>query len=224
MAFNICNAVDKTSSLVGIEAGIQSNIFIEEINLEKKMNMSTGEQIRRNTYTKLVQLDEDGEQVASSIINWGDIDPTKNWAYDVYCKNVTQMVSILSCFYTQEEINSNFNIFKGFEDTILSSDIAEVVKDRMKSATLTDQLGEEFKKMMEPFLGKTDKLIKIVLVYDKEGRNINLTSSKFIAEPNETLKENSLLGLTAKEKKGFDAAAEFKASVLKDQGIEDVDF
>jgi len=224
MGFNILNVVSNEGSLVDIEAGIQGNIFIKDIDLEKRTNRSTGEQINRNTYVTLVQLDDAGEEVAQRTINWGDVDPTKNYAYNVYCRNVAQMVSILECFYTKEEVRANFNIFKGYEDTVLSSDLTPIISDRMESDKLTDQLGIEFKKLLEPFFGNKEHLMKIVLVFDDRGQNVNLSSSVAIAERNEVKPEDSILKLTKRENDGFKKAEEFKATMLKEQGIEETNF
>jgi len=142
--------------------------------------------IKRNTYVTIGKFDETGtRKIAKKEIAWFNIDPSSEYVMDNFREQVIQLVGILACYYTEEEIHKDFDLFKdieGFEDannseTELEVDaIEEALKVKSTAVQLLTNAIVSFRTMMEGKFGYTSDLIQVKIIFDKTGKYIQQPS------------------------------------------------
>lgn len=201
-----------------LEEGIHDNCRIIDVDIQPR-ETNKGERIKRNTYIKLGKFDTKGKRkLAEKEISWFNIDPTSQYVLDNFREQIIQMAGILKCYYSEEEVVSKFDIFKGVtgfdtameENTDLEIDVLEVaLKNKPLATKLLTNAITSFWELMQGKYGYDSDLIRIKLTFDKSGKYIQQPGYGNFAESMQVPEESSELKMSKTESKYITSARDY---------------
>lgn len=178
---SIINELLNKAKSQDLEEGIHDNCRVLAVDKAIRKD-NDGVVIKRNTYIQIGKFDKTGKRkIAEREIAWFHVDPSSEYVMDNFREQIIQLSGILLCYYTQEEVNAQFTIFKGVPgledamnpDTELDVDDIEAALKLKKTATkLLANTIDLFEAMVSNKIGYESKFIQVKFTFDKSGKHI----------------------------------------------------
>jgi len=163
-----------------------------------------GEVINATCYTKFGQLNDQGVIFKEKEIRWFQVDPSRDWAYDNFFTQVTQISAILRTMYPMTDdpatdkwalVFSKILEQEGVQET--EDAVRDAIKDKTVCLSLMKTIGDTYALLVDAYL-KDNKapVVSLKLVYEKTGTHLQQPKAgKFIS----TIVDDPELKVTDKE-------------------------
>lgn len=179
--------------------GIHENCILLSATNEVKKNKNN-ENIARNCYTRFGQIDKNGKVIAETEISWYDLVLLPKNRYNNFFDQLDQMTNIVT------ELIGEENDFETKVNTVLEEyeiekidDIKELLETMKNGKKFLTGLYEAYIETLQAYLSaKGNVLVRIKLVYDSKGKNIQHPSYGPIIEKMSV--KNTALVITEREK------------------------
>lgn len=194
---SLLNQVLSTAKKTELTDGIHDDCILLAVSNEVRKNKENSP-INRNCYTKFGKLKE-GKVVAESEISWFGLEALEKGRYNNFFDQIDQLTNIIVTLTGEQEafeekINTIFEEYE-IEDIAVLQETLESGKTVKKLMT---EIGNAYVTILQGVIG--DKTpIRVKLVFDYKGRNIQAPSYGPVIEKMTVSKEETTLVLTPKE-------------------------
>lgn len=184
-------------------AGVHENIRITKIDTERRKDRNNVV-IKRHLFITFKKFNKNDEDIGEKEVSFFDVDPVGKSPIKSLAYFISDVRSILSCYYTEEELDEKFDPIKdalfpdGMEEDIDENDFTidniskyiKKVKDFSKIEKITDEL---FYDLMKDKIGFSSKFLRLKLEESSNGKFIQLPRYGAFIEPADVKKEESLI-------------------------------
>jgi hypothetical protein len=175
---------------------IHENCVITDVTVKGKPDKEN-KQSKWNCVTKFVKRDEKNNILGEKEISWYDLDFSNEYVSSKFSMQILQLVNILECFITPEEVNDIFDpILSDFEITDEESR-DNILKDKDNCINLMDDISKAYVKEMVNHLNSTP--VRLKLTFDSKGKYISAPMYNEFVEPMSVSKEDSKLKFSKNE-------------------------
>jgi hypothetical protein len=178
--------------------GIHENCIITKVEAGGRVKKD-GEVNPRNCFTTLAQLNEKSEIVGEREVSWFELDVTSEYIRENFSEQILQLVGIMECFFTAEEIDGLFNpIFEEhgiFDDATLD----DILSDKASLKKLMKEITENYAVNLEGVLNDKESPIRVKFAYDDKGKYIQQPRYGVFVESMSVEKKNSALKMTDRD-------------------------
>jgi len=195
---NILNNLLADARKPEIPFGIHENCRITVIHLGHK-SKSDGTLIKLNGFTTITQFNQKGKPIAEKEVAWFNIDSTSEHAYNNFVSQMEQMTGILLCYYSREELETQFNFLEA-QEVETTEEFEEIFGDRKALGHLHEAMLTNYFNLLETKVGLDSELIRVKMVFDSKGRNLQAPRYGIFTEPNSITEEESMLKITDHER------------------------
>ena len=150
-----------------LQFGYNENVKIESI--DYNVRKAKGMPLNTNTYIRLSQVDEENQIIATTELNFWNLDPTKGTAEDDFINEFTIMCGLIDAIGKSiEEFDDA--VMSELEESFSGKELSEIVTTKKGCESAIKTLQKHFKAFTEEFVG-IDKspLFKCKLVVNKNG-------------------------------------------------------
>jgi len=149
-----------------LDFGHNENVYIEAIDFgDRKRN---GIKIKANTFIRLTKIDPETKNVlASTEINFWDLDPTKDFVYDNFISQFSILSGIIDALGGDVEVYESkvLDAVEGDDDASMLQWLKKAANAKSAQAALI----AGFKEQIEDKIGDDTKLLKCKMVSNKNG-------------------------------------------------------
>jgi len=182
--------------------GINENCVLLSVNNDERKN-ANNEIIKRNCYTKIAALDDNGANVAEREIFWFNLDNTQEKVFEQFKGQLEQLSNIVDTFCPAGEKDIWDMAFDkilenaGVEATKEALQVA--VKDRSKLEAITSSLYATYVEILQVESGKDlaeKHPVRFKVAYDNKGNNLGAPKYGSIIESMTVPFKDSTLRIT----------------------------
>lgn len=148
-----------------LDFGHNTNIVIEEVDYE--VRKKKGIAIKANTFIKLTKVDKDRNAIASTEINFWDLDSTKDFIYDNFISQFSVLCGIVdavggdSAAYEEAVLG----VVEGDDDAAMT----KFLKNANNAKAAQSILSDAFKSQVDGKTGLKSTLLKCKMISNKSG-------------------------------------------------------
>ena len=190
--------------------GVHENCFITAVSNEKR-ETKDGKIINRGGYTTFVAKNAEGRVVSEKEIAWFDLDPTSEHVYTYWYSQFEQMSAIVDIYQGTvkdrwveglAEIFADAGAELDWEDdsaanvAAFEQQIKALLCKKASCSTLVKGMNELYVKLLEKKIGEDSDPVRVKLVFDSQGKNIQQPRFGLFVESMTVPNEDSVLKLT----------------------------
>lgn len=181
-----------------LDAGIHEKCIITKVQSRGRKNKD-GQAINRNCFTTFAKINDKGDITAEKEVSWFDLDITSEYVRSNFSEQMLQLVNILECFFEPSDIDSIFNPILEEHGIIDDDSLNTILADKASTKKLMEEISENYAANMESVLNDKENVLRVKLVYDSKGKNIQIPSYGAFVEAVSVKKEDSKLKLSKVE-------------------------
>jgi hypothetical protein len=175
---------------------IHENCIITEVSVTGKPNKE-GQPSKWNCVTKFVKYDSKNNNIGEKEVSWYELDFNSDFVKSKFTSQISQLVNILECFITAEEVNDIFDPILGDFEITDEESLESILTDKENCKNLMDDISKAYVKEMINHLN--DKPVRLKLVFDNKGKYVGPPMFNELVESMETPKEESKLKFSKNE-------------------------
>ena len=148
-----------------LDFGHNINIVIEDVDFE--VRKKKGVTVKANTFIKLTKVDNDRTPIATTEINFWDLDPTKDFVYENFISQFSILCGIVDAIGGDAEAYEEavLGVVEGEDD----SEMLKFLKNPTNSKSAQTVLADAFKVQIDGKIGLDSTLLKCKMVSNKSG-------------------------------------------------------
>jgi hypothetical protein len=175
---------------------IHENCVITEVSVKGKPDKDN-KASKWNCLTKFTKMDDKGAVIGEKEVSWYDLDFTNEHVSGRFTTQITQIVNILECYITPEEVNALLDpILADFDITDEESRDA-ILKDKDNCTNLMDDIAKAYVKEMVNHLNGAP--VRLKLTFDNKGKYVSAPMFNDFVEPMTTPLAESKLKFSKNE-------------------------
>lgn len=175
---------------------IHENCVITEVTVKGKPDKEN-KASKWNCVTKFVKHDDKGNNIGEKEVSWYDLDFSNEHVVGRFSTQILQLVNILECFITPEEVNAILDpILADFDITDEESRDA-ILHDKDNCSNLMDDIAKAYTKEMINHLNT--KPVRLKLTFDGKGKYVSSPMFNDFVERMDVTKEDSKLKFSKNE-------------------------
>lgn len=182
-----------------LDFGHNTNIVIEDVDFE--IRKKKGIVLKANTFVKLTKVDDDRTPIASTEINFWDLDPTKDFVYENFITQFSVLCGIVDAVGGDAEKYEVdvLGVVEGNDD----AEMLKFLKNPTNAKAAQTVLSAAFKEQVSDKIGLNSALLKCKMVSNKSGF-LQPASDMMWILPMDS--EESLPPVTPKEQRVYEKA------------------
>jgi len=148
-----------------LDFGHNTNIVIEEVDFTQRKKK--GIVVKANTFIRLTKVDENRSPIASTEINFWDLDPTKDFVYENFISQFSVLCGIVDAIGGDSEKYESdvLGVVEGNDD----NEMLKFLKNATNAKVAQDGLVSAFQEQINGKIGLNSTLLKCKMVSNKSG-------------------------------------------------------
>lgn len=159
---------------------IHENCVITEVTVKGRPDKDN-KASKWNCVTKFTKKDDKGAVIGEKEVSWYDLDFTNEHVSGRFATQITQLVNILECYITPEEVNALLDPILAEFDIVDEETRDAILKDKDNCANLMDDIAKAYTKEMVSHLN--GEPVRLKLVFDNKGKYVSSPMFNDFVEP-----------------------------------------
>lgn len=178
---------------------IHDNCVILEVEAGGRRTKKENKEVNKNCFTKFAKLDEEGKITGEKEVSWFNLDHQQEYVKDNFVNQITQLVGILECYYTPEEVNDLLDpIFSDYEIKT-EEDMEAIITDKDNSKNIIEDISKKYVESLSDLIGLDSTKLRIKLSFDTKGKYVQQPKFGIFTEPMTVEKTDSKLKFSKNE-------------------------
>ena len=176
---------------------IHENCAITEVSITGKPDKD-GNASKWNCVTKFAKYNTEDKIIGEKEVQWYNLDHSNEYVRSKFSTQILQIVNILECFISPEEVNALIDPILADFDITDEETLQDVLSDRDNCKNIMEDIAKAYVKEMVKHLN-SDKKVRLKLSFDSKGKYVGAPMYNELVESMSIPKDESKLKFSKTE-------------------------